>query len=424
MRGSKRDVTRFIKRNAGWLLVGIGAVAAVLLIILVLVPGVQKGKQASDTAVPPAQTQQLPAEQAPVQDVELATDKDMLAGLTGEGDALQPQKPGDGSVKIGVTTIKESARDKAVLQGLEKLGTAAVAAGQLDDFFMYNAWGSENQQLQDIYTMINNGVSVVVVVDASAYNFGKISEIAESNGVKIVVYNTQETMGFAVNVKNMADPAAEFSQKMKEAGQNATYTLGASPAQLQAMKGNIEVKGSYEDMWDMIYQIRSSLEGEEPMQSAIVLDYNANDVLRSWLQRETVPQSVAGIGTVAFIKTWYALINGGLDVALPAETAAEDLPEGEQPPEPETVFVADEQGVFRGFASTSPGNVGDVLYTFAKNLAAGKTLPGENYVYEIDGYDIITNDNIAEYYQQVKDEDSGLVWSNVALGDIDGLFAG
>ncbi len=171
------------------------------------------------------------------------------------------------------------------------------------------------------------------------------------------------------------------------------------------------------EMWDAVYDIGVSIEGGEPMESIIVFDYNSNDVLRAWLREDTAPKAMAGVATVAFIKTWYQLLNGGVEVQL-GEAG------GEQDAETETRTVEASADDFSAYAMTSIENVGGVLYEFAKRLAEGGRLPGGDYVYEISGYDGITNDNIEEYYNKVKDQDSGLVYSAVDIGGIDGLFAG
>jgi hypothetical protein len=152
------------------------------------------------------------------------------------------------------------------------------------------------------------------------------------------------------------------------------------------------------------------------MQSIIVFDYNSNDVLRAWLRQDVAPQAMAGVATVAFVKTWYELLNGGVEI----QTGEAD--EGSEE-EPETKTVSATAADFSAYAMTSIGNAGDVLYAFAKKLAEGGSLPEANYVYEIEGYDGITNGNITQYYEKVKDRDSGLVYSTADLGDIDALFA-
>ncbi len=281
---------------------------------------------------------------------------------------------------------------------------------------MRDANGSQNQQIQDVYTMINKGYSVIVVAGADTYNFEKITEICANNNVQVVAYDVDAASGFAVNVVDKSDASADFAQFIKDAGLSATSVLKGTEQQIETVQSIVNVDKQFTEMWDAVYDIGVSIENEDPLQSIIVFDYNSNDVLRAWLRQDTTPKAMAGVATVAFVKTWYELLNGGVEIQIGEVDEESDE-------EPETKTVSATAADFSAYAMTSIENVGDVLYEFAKRLAEGGSLPEANYVYEVEGYDGITSSNIAQYYEKVKDRDSGLVYSTVDLGDIDALFA-
>lgn len=400
----KKKMGRFIRRNRFWVLIG-AAAAAVLLVVFVVAPAVRGNTET------PAEAEQ-DAYDTPIDQIDAET----LAGLSGEDSSVFEAEAQTGEVRIGVTMSDVSGKNKALVTSLEKAAAEDIRQGMIQEFDMRDARGSQNQQIQDVYTMINNGVSVIIVAQADAYNFGKIAEICRSNNITVVGYNVEATEGFAANVVDTSDASADFAQFMKNAGESSTRTLKAAESQLAAVEGVIPVDRNYEEMWDAVYDIRMSIEDESPLGSIIVFDYNANDVLRAWLRSDVTPGAMAGVGTVAYIKTWYQMLNGGVEVVI-AEAEDED-------DEPETITVSATEDGFAGCAMTSIENIGDVLYAFAYNIAAGRALPHDGYVYGVAGYDLITNANIGQYYEKVKDEESGLVFSAINVEDIDALFTG
>lgn len=387
VRHTKKKLRRFVRRHWLWLLIGAAALVVVLVVVLGVAPSI--------------------AEKRVQEQAEAVASGD-------EGADGTVATPAPRSVKMGVTALKTTGIAKGAIAGLEHAAAEDVKGGVLEAFDVRDARGDQNQQIQDIYAMINNGMSVLVVADSDAYNFGKIAEICADNDVQVVALDAAADSGFAVNVKTTADPAADFAALMKANGMNETTVLRGTPGQLQEIGNVVGVAAHYNEPWDAMEAIFVSIEGGNPLQSMVVLDYNANDTLRTWLKAETAPKAFAGIGTVAYIKTWYQLLNGGVEVVVREAEEADG--------EDETILASASADEFKGCASTAPENAGDVLYAFALGLAQGKTLPGENYVYEIAGYDIITNDNLSEYYEKVKDLDAGLVYSPVETGDITALF--
>lgn len=316
---------------------------------------------------------------------------------------------------IGVTLLSVRSGDEVLLAGLEQAAAADREQGVLEDLMVYDARGGPNQQIQDVYAMLNKGVSVLVVANTEPYNFSKIAEIAGQSGVQVVACDIDAQSGFAVNVQSKDDIAAAFSQFLKGAGMQSTEVLGADAAQIETMKQTLEVGASYDEMWDAIYAIGVAIGDGQPIQSMAVFDYNSNDVLRAWLKADVAPRAFAGVATVRFIKTWYGLLNGGVEVVT--QEATEEA-------EAVTKTVSMTPADITCYAATTAENTGGAVYAFAKNLMQGKTLPQQDYVYTLPGAEAITADNLKAYYDKIKEQDSGLVYSMVDISGIDALFTG
>jgi len=390
-------------------LVAAGAVAAVLLVILVIVPAVN-----SDTPLPPET--KVPSE-AEIAAQYADVDEGTLAGLAGDSSALGGAAGESAEHKIGVTALAVPPQDTVLLSSLEKAAVADMESGAIADFFLYDAQGDQNQQIQDVYAMVNHGVHVMIVVNTDAYNFTKIADIAEKNQIAIVAYNTDAQSGFAVNIRQSGAGPADLAQRLKDAGVTSTSVLQGTDEQVSQVQSVLPVDHRYTDMWDAVFQVKSAADAGTPLESMIVLDYNGADVLRSWFSKNTVPRAYAAVGTVNYIKVWYQLLNGGYDYVEAVETE-----DGEETTSSAPVHVQATAAEFAGFASTTANNAGNVLFEFATRLAQGQTLVEPNYVYEMTGGEIITNETLAKYYEQVKDLESGLVYSTADLSDIEALF--
>lgn len=392
------------------LLIAAGAVAAVLLIVFVIVP--RAGQQ---EAQPPAGVTD-PGEADIVAQYE-GVDADTLAGLAGDSSAMGSAPSETAEHKIGVTALTVPSQDIALLSSLEKAPVDDLASGAIADFYLYDAQGDQNQQIQDVYAMVNHGVHVMIVMNTDEYNFAKIADIAEKNNIAIVAYNTDAQSGFAVNVIQSGTSAADFARLLRDAGMTSTSVLKGSDEQVAQIQDVLPVDHRYADMWDAIFEVKTAADAGTPLESMIVLDYNGADVLRSWFSKSEVPQAYAAVGTVNFIKVWYQLVNGGYDYVETVETE-----DGEEEATADPIHVQATPAQFAGFASTTASNAGDVLYEFATRLAQGEQLAEENYNYEMTGGEMITNDTLAAYYEQVKDLEGGLVYSTADTSGIAALF--
>jgi ABC-type sugar transport system substrate-binding protein len=193
------------------------------LLVFVVFPGVKTAESGQDGVPDDYDT--------PVDQI----DEETLAGLSGEGAALDAGRE-TGELKIGVTLQEVSGRHGGLLTGLESAAALDVRNGAIDDFEVRDARGSRNQQIQDVYSMINKGFSVIIVVGADEYNFGKISEICANNNVQLVAYGVDAESGFAVNVVDRSDASADFARFIKNSGLDSTNVLKGTEEQLAAVE--------------------------------------------------------------------------------------------------------------------------------------------------------------------------------------------
>ncbi|MEG2520295.1 MAG: hypothetical protein RSA86_03020 [Christensenellaceae bacterium] len=406
MNRGRINVMRFMRKHKKMLLIALAAIIAVCVVLFLVVPNVTKNQNVQSNE--PTQEELTANEQI---------DDETLAGLTGEDDSLFSQN-GDfvqEGLKIGVTMLELNSDDTVMVSGMEKAAAQDIKEKTLGDFIVYDAQGDQNQQIQDVYSMINKGVKVIVVTATDTYNFTKIADIAKSNQVAVVAYNSQATTGFAANIKKPATAATDFAEFIKKSGQTSTQVLNAAPKQAEQVAQVLPVDAQYTDLWEAISAVDTSITDAAPKQSMIVFDENAYKMLRAWFAKSTYPSAYAGVATVDYIKAWYSLLNGGFTYLPPAQ---EGEPQTEEP-----ILVNASAAQFHGLAITTVQNTGDIVYEFAFQLANGKKLAQSDFVYEMSGAEQITNENLAQYYEKCKDSPEGLVYTTVDTADLAGLFS-
>ncbi|MGI6152469.1 MAG: hypothetical protein ACOYJB_01365 [Christensenellaceae bacterium] len=400
---------RLRNKRIRFALIVAGAVALVCLFVFLWLPGrLPQNETPAEAAVN--------FEEEPMTDYD-TVDDETRAGLLGEQSALSANAD-EREKKIGITLLGASQQDSTLLTGMEKAAQADIAAGNIEDFYFYDAENDHNQQIQDVFTMVNNGVKIMIVMNTDEYNYIKIADIANRNGISLITYHTDAENGFTVDLRDSGGNAQDFADFMLQNGVQQTDVLNGTSEQLEQIQSVLPVGTWYEDFWDAAAAIRYSLDSEAPKDSMIVLDYNGGDILKNWLNNGAYPKAYAAVATVNYIKTWYALLNGGY---TPPQEVDEDGNAVQPETPPVTVSATPDQ--FKGMAVTSAQNIGDILYAFAIHLANGDVLPEAEYVYEVSATEFITNENLASFYEQVKNEENGLVYSSVDAASIDGLFA-
>ncbi len=425
-RKSYRRVRILVKRNKKYVIIGIGAVAIAVVFFLVIKPLVID-KTINMGDVSEAQTTTQAYEKTQTEDI----DSETLAGLIGEDSALtvgEGEFSGQG-IKIGVTMTDFNLADISTLKTLEKQAAQEITKDTINDFYVYDADGDENQQIQDVFSMINSGINTLIIVNTTDYNTVKIIDIALSNKVKCLALNSAVTEGLEANVIEKDDSPKDFATFIKNSGQAQTYVLRGNPKQIGEISGIIPVKENFEDIQTAGAAVENSIKEKTPITSMICLDNNPGNMLKVWVNKGEYPNAYAAYATVDYIKTWYELINGGTtgnpnenaEISTPAvedEVAGNTERQNTKP-----ISVEAKEGEFAGYAITKIENTGDVLFELALNIALGKSITTPGYVVEIQGSEVITQENLEQYYNKVKDMPSGFIYSKATVPQIAELFA-
>jgi ABC-type sugar transport system substrate-binding protein len=398
-------ITRFVKKRK---ILSIGIAAAVVVVVVLLAGGV----------IGPGST--LGQEDAPSQEEIDAyyegADEDTMAGLSGESEAT-PTPYGDFAEKghiIGISVLAPNIEDYQLLAYVSKAADASIEAGEIDNILYRDANGDDNQQLQDVLTMINDGANTIVVMGTDNYNFQKISELCNENYVKIVACNIDATEGFDVNIVSQANYAKTFADFAAQSGAPFVYTIDATETEVNTIREIVPVNANIEGA-DATANLSDRLDRGEEVWDMMFFDNSANAVLKTYIGKGVVPNSIATPAYVGFIRTWYDLMHDGVSI----ETTDE---EGNVISSTEPMTATPEE--FHAIAYTQVQNLGEIVYKFAYNISVGKVLPEDNYVYAVADQEYVTNENIDAYYAQIGDlEDTDILPAVADTAEIDELFS-
>lgn len=423
MRGYKRKygkkagfslavITRFIIKRK-YLFMGIAA--AVVVVVILFATGVfaqLSSKEAMAQADEAATVQ--PGDDPYINGTEASNGPSAEASSAPSGDVS------DKGHIIGISVLSPNVEDYQLLAYIDKAANDAIEAKQIDDFLLYNAKGDDNQQLQDVLAMINNGANTVVVMGTKNENFQKISELCNENNVKIVACNVDATEGFAVNIRSQSNHAQKFAEFAKESGASTIYTVDATETEVNAIRTVLPVNANINGD-DASSNIAERLDTSEPVSDLMFFDNSANSVLKTYIRKGIVPNSIATPAYVGFIKTWYNLLHDGVTLEITNEDADED--EEEEATTTTTPPFKSTRDKFHAIAYTQAKNLGEIVYKFAYNISIGKSLPSENYMYDSTGEEYVTNENIDQYYAKIGSlADKDILPSMADTSGIDALF--
>ncbi len=372
-----------------------------------------------------------------------SVDADTLAGLAGTDESLfnDDQEVADAlfaeeGIRIGVTVGSiDSSDQELVLNRLEQVSNAAEADKTIFKTYYYNANGDYNQQLQDVRSLIKNGADIIIVGFTSDENFKMITMMAENENVPVVAFDAPVDSGYAINI--VADQSAwgsvygKFVADKLPAG-NVVQILGKqdSPIDTQrataigtALAANVNLTLS-----DAIYAEWSESKAKEAMKAyldhgdaadAVITEEGmAEGILDAFVEKGVLPKVMCGDATAGFIKKWYALKNGGIDVTPPAKDDDSKKDDETPTPTPAPVMFAAQPGEFVTCAQPAPSGIGAAAFDIALEMAKGRTLKTEGQTFNYTVGTLITDANLAQYYEQVKDLDDSYVISDLLTDDV------
>ena len=370
-------------------------------------------------------------------------DEDMLAGLAGtdedlftnDADMEAALLEAEG-VRIGVTVLDlKSDIDEALLGRMEALSSAAEQSKRIYKTYYYNAGGSGTQQLQDVRSLINHEVDLIIVGATDAENFKMVCYMAEEAGIPVVAYDAPVQKGYAINV--VTDQQAwgkvygDFVAQVIQEG-NVLQVLGSAESAIDQQRaaginaalaghtGLVQMSPVYAG-WkkaDAYAAVKALLEDHAVIDAVITEEGMAEGVLDAFIEAGVFPKVICGDLTAGFIKKWYALKHSGLAIAV--DTGDDD---DEAEPTPTPMMLIAPFGDLNGCAQPAPLNAGAVAFEIAVRIAEGRTLiaQGETFTYSVQT--MITSANLSQYYEAVKDLDSSALVSDVITDDmIEDLF--
>lgn len=329
---------------------------------------------------------------------------------------------------IGVSVLSPSLEDYTLMAYFDKEANADIKSKELTNFIMSNAKGDGKKQLTDVQNMIQKGANVIVVMGTKSEDFAKISEVCAQSKVQIVACNVDATQGFAVDVMSQANHALKFAQFAKQSGASVIYTVGADTTQVKTIESVVHVDANIASE-NASKNISDRLNQATPVWDLMFFDNSANAVLKMYVKKGALPTSISTPAYVGFIKTWYALMHDGVDptTGAPVSTkaAASASPSAGVSASASLAAAATkaDPSKFHAIAYTKVQNLGEIVYRFALNLSAGRTLPQPNYVFDMTGEEYITNENIDSFYAKIgKLTDQDILPSIGDSSTVDALF--
>lgn len=370
-------------------------------------------------------------------------DQSILEGMDGSNDSLFSANDSEMAdelfaeegIRIGITIGDlKSDSEQILLSKLEEVSSAAEADKKVYEVYYYNAAGDYNQQLQDVRSLIKNEVDVIIIGATEKKRFDMVVSMAEDANIPVVAYNAPDTTGYVINV--VSDEAAWGNAYGTFMATNLTegkivQILGNEESEIDQKRAaainsalqvneNISMAETGYAKWDKEAAnevMTGYLEKLGKIDGIITEEGMAQGILEAAVDAKKLPTVICGDATAGFIKMWYALKNEGIDITPPPE-------DGEEVDEnaPKVMFKA-EEGELIACAQPAPVYIGAAAFEIALKIAEGRTLkaPGSTFTYAVDT--MITEDNLVQYYEMVKDKsDSYTISDMVSEETLETLF--
>ncbi len=326
---------------------------------------------------------------------------------------------------IGVSMLSVSLENYQLTAYFDKEANEDIKSNELKSFYFANAKGDGKKQITDVEDMIKKGANAIVVMGAKGEDFTKISELCAQNNVQIVACNVDATEGFAVDVMSQANHALKFAEFAKQNGATVMYTVGADTTEVKTIEPIVHVDANIASA-NASKNISDRLNQNTPVWDLMFFDNSANAVLKMYIKKGALPNTISTPAYVGFIKTWYALLNDGVNATTGApvtSAAASASPSAGASASATAAAIKADPSKFHVIAYTNVQNMGEIVYRFALNLSAGRTLPQPNYIFDMSGEEYITNENVAEYYAKIgKLTDQDILPSIGDSSTVDALF--
>jgi ribose transport system substrate-binding protein len=411
----------FLRRNIR--LVAAGALVLVAgIVCLIIFTGGAKETSSPQPGATLSQSVAVVADDSAVESYSYAdVDADTLAGLAGTDEDMFSEDVDmeeallrEEGVRIGVTVQDlPTAIDEALLGNMEALSNAAERSKRIYKTYYYNADGSAMQQIQDVHSLINHEVDVMIVGVTDAATFEKVCYMAAEAGILVVAYDAPATEGYEINV--VTDQKAWgavyggfVAQQLKSGSVLQVLGSAENPVDQQRAAGisqglaanpNLVLLETVYASWDKqgAYKaVQALIEGGARIDAVITEEGMAEGILDAFIEAGEFPAVMCGDVTAGFIQKWYALKHSGLAVKVEKEHKDD--------PEPTPMMLLAPFGQLTVCAQPAPQNAGAVAFEIAVRMAQGRTLKsgGQTFTYSVQT--LITGANFSQYYETVKDQ--------------------
>ncbi len=456
---SKSKIKAFIRRNFKILAIAVFVVIVGGLSLILILGGKDKAasnEQALDSsAATPPEAQDVAEFDEDAEYSYEGVDESILEGMAGTDDSMFSDADAEladalfaeEGIRIGVTIGNIITKnDELLLSKLEEVSNIAETQKQVYEVYYYNAGGDYNQQLQDVRSLIKNEVDVIIIGSTNEESFNMVTSMASTEGIPVVAYDAPVSTGYVMNVVTdqtaWGEKYGNFMAQKLTAG-NVVQILDDDENECDTQRNNAiqnvlakntEIittvknypewrKSEANDALAAILAEIGQIDGlltEEGMAQGIIEAYidKAKKIDDLANAQNILPKAMCADATAGFIKIWYALKNEGVDITPEPE---EDTETDEQTPK---VMYTAGFGEFVVCAQPKPVGIGAAAFEIALKIAQGYELkPGVSSTYEFTVSTFITDYNLAEYYEQVKDQkDDYVISEKISEQDILALF--
>jgi len=382
-------------------------------------------------------------------------DQSILEGMAGTDDSLfSPEDAemadalfAEEGIRIGVTIGDiVTKNDEMLLRKLEEVSNIAEEEKIVYEVYYYNAGGDYNQQLQDVRSLIKNEVDVIIIGSTIKESFNMVASMAKQEGIPVVAYDAPITTGYDANViTDQAAWAKKYGEFMAEnlAEGNVVQIGDENESDIEILRNavilsalaknqNITAIVKTYSKWRASQQneaLAALLEEYKTIDGVIIEEGMAEGLIDAYIaaakkieditiETDLLPKVMCADATAGFIKTWYALKNGGVDVTP-------DMIDGKKTDdETPRVMLKSGYGEFVVCAQPAPVGMGAAAFEIALKLALGyelKSGPGVTYEFVVETF--ITDSNLSEYYERIKEQkDSYVISEMIPEQDIEALF--
>ena len=331
-----------------------------------------------------------------------------------------PPEQTDEPQALAVGLILGSGDDaQQIMDGFGECAQELISSGSgLEKYYIYNAGEAGNQQIQDIRSLINRGCKAITAFGTDEYTDDIISRLCEEADIPVIGVEAEHNI-FDVNITGGEAWFDGYSSSVKSSLAEGDTVLLVTDSEGSEFTREIcsALSAQGVSLSETVYT--SSKDYERELEDAlgkapsIIVSRGpeAAKVLFKAAQTGNIPRVFVTRATAGIISEWYELKNGGI-VTVEAVIPKEGDTETEAVQE---VRVASDGSLIFAYAGLDGTMLGRTACRFAYNYAMGGTASEDKIEFEVSSRKIITDSDINELYELVKDKPG----ESYVPGDVD-----